>query len=162
MRWVAVALVAVLGIQEDAKPVKQRRGGFLGITFRELDDKERKELGIGTGGLRIEAVQAGSCAEAEGFKAGDAIADYSGKAIPNGDEFIKMLWMGRGETPVLGIRREGKSVEIKAGLKQLDAKPAVGDRAPEFALKTPDGKREVKLADLVGKKPVFLIFASWT
>jgi Ca2+-binding EF-hand superfamily protein len=40
--------------------------------------------------------------------------------------------------------------------------PAIGDRAPNFALKTQDGKQEIRLADYHGKKPVVLIFGSFT
>jgi peroxiredoxin len=39
---------------------------------------------------------------------------------------------------------------------------AVGDVAPDFRLKSADGKRTVALRDLVGKKPVALIFGSYS
>jgi hypothetical protein len=39
--------------------------------------------------------------------------------------------------------------------------PKVGQRAPEFRLKTPDGSREISLSELRGK-PVVLIFGSFT
>jgi len=39
--------------------------------------------------------------------------------------------------------------------------PRVGEMAPEFALKTADGEREVSLAELRRSKPVVLIMASW-
>jgi peroxiredoxin len=38
----------------------------------------------------------------------------------------------------------------------------VGDPAPNFKLKSPDGKREVELASFKGKKPVVLVFGSYT
>ena len=38
----------------------------------------------------------------------------------------------------------------------------VGDVAPDFQLKSPDGKKEVKLSDYQGKKPVALVFGSYT
>lgn len=40
--------------------------------------------------------------------------------------------------------------------------PQVGDVAPLFKLKTLDGKREVELASLRGKRPVLLLFGSYT
>jgi hypothetical protein len=40
--------------------------------------------------------------------------------------------------------------------------PAIGDPAPDFSLKTQDGKRTIALADLRGKKPIVLIFGSFT
>jgi hypothetical protein len=40
--------------------------------------------------------------------------------------------------------------------------PALGDMAPAFRLRTHDGKREIALSDYRGKKPVVLIFGSFT
>jgi hypothetical protein len=40
--------------------------------------------------------------------------------------------------------------------------PAVGARAPSFSLQTPDGKRRIALAESRGKKPVVLVFGSFT
>jgi thiol-disulfide isomerase/thioredoxin len=40
--------------------------------------------------------------------------------------------------------------------------PNLGDAAPGFTLKSPDGKTTVKLAELVGKKPVVLVFGNFT
>jgi hypothetical protein len=37
-----------------------------------------------------------------------------------------------------------------------------GDQAPDFKLKTPDGKQQVALSDFRGKRPVALIFGSYT
>jgi hypothetical protein len=38
----------------------------------------------------------------------------------------------------------------------------VGDMAPDFKLKTLDGKRTVRLGQFKGKRPVVLIFGSYT
>jgi len=38
----------------------------------------------------------------------------------------------------------------------------VGDVAPDFTLKSPDGKRTVTLSDYRGEKPVALVFGSYT
>jgi hypothetical protein len=40
--------------------------------------------------------------------------------------------------------------------------PKVGDPAPDFTRKSPDGKQTVRLADFHGKKPVVLVFGSFT
>jgi peroxiredoxin len=37
-----------------------------------------------------------------------------------------------------------------------------GDRAPDFTLKSPDGKQKITLSDFRGKKPVALVFGSYT
>jgi len=38
----------------------------------------------------------------------------------------------------------------------------VGDVAPDFTLKTLDGKKTVTLSRFQGKKPVLLVFGSYT
>ena len=38
----------------------------------------------------------------------------------------------------------------------------VGDQAPDFTLKTVDGKRSITLSDYRGQQPVTLIFGSYT
>jgi thiol-disulfide isomerase/thioredoxin len=40
--------------------------------------------------------------------------------------------------------------------------PKVGEKAPDFSLKTPDGKDTVQLSKLVGPKPVVLVFGNFT
>jgi Ca2+-binding EF-hand superfamily protein len=40
--------------------------------------------------------------------------------------------------------------------------PRVGKPAPDFALKTHDGKRTIRLSEFRGKKPVVLVFGSFT
>lgn len=38
----------------------------------------------------------------------------------------------------------------------------VGDAAPDFELETPDKQRTVRLSEFVGKRPVVLVFGSYT
>lgn len=40
--------------------------------------------------------------------------------------------------------------------------PAVGDRAPDFTLPTPDGEQEITRSQLQGARPMVLIFGSFT
>lgn len=40
--------------------------------------------------------------------------------------------------------------------------PQVGDAAPDFQLKTPDGARTIRLAETIGPKPVVLVFGNFT
>ncbi|HEU5116865.1 MAG TPA: deiodinase family protein, partial [Isosphaeraceae bacterium] len=40
--------------------------------------------------------------------------------------------------------------------------PRVGEKAPDFTLKTQDGSRQVTLSDLIGPKPVVLVFGNFT
>lgn len=51
---------------------------------------------------------------------------------------------------------------LKGELGSILEGPAVGDPAPDFVLKRHDGQQTVQLAALRGKKPVVLIFGSFT
>jgi alkylhydroperoxidase family enzyme len=70
----------------------------------------------------------------------------------------------------LGVRRDpelgpSKLTLLKGLFTQeigsLQAGPAVGERAPDFALRSLDGEA-VRLADLIGPKPVVLVFGNFT
>lgn len=51
---------------------------------------------------------------------------------------------------------------IRDHMNRPDLAPALGSVAPNFTLKTLDGKREVELSSFLGKKPVVLVFGSYT
>jgi cytochrome oxidase Cu insertion factor (SCO1/SenC/PrrC family) len=55
-----------------------------------------------------------------------------------------------------------KKADRKADDRPQEGKLKVGDVAPDFTLKTQDGKGEVKLSAFRGKKPVVLVFGSYT
>ena len=50
---------------------------------------------------------------------------------------------------------------IKGDFRRMDT-VHVGDAAPDFRLKTLDGKRVVRLSTHRGRRPVVLIFGSYT
>jgi len=60
--------------------------------------------------------------------------------------------------PALAQRNEGR----RAGDQRVDSKLRVGDPAPDFTLKTKDGSRQVQLSSFKGKRPVVLVFGSYT
>jgi thiol-disulfide isomerase/thioredoxin len=47
-------------------------------------------------------------------------------------------------------------------LGSLNEGPALNDQAPDFSLKTHDGQSRIRLADLIGKKPIVLTFGNFT
>jgi peroxiredoxin len=58
----------------------------------------------------------------------------------------------------IGFRRS-----LMASQKELDSKaPRAGDLAPDFTLHDIEGKDSVTLSDFRGKKPVALVFGSFT
>lgn len=50
----------------------------------------------------------------------------------------------------------------RAGDQRVADTLRVGEEAPDFTLKTSDGKREVRLSEFRGKRPVVLVFGSYT
>lgn len=52
---------------------------------------------------------------------------------------------------------------LMAAQKKLDANaPREGDMAPDFTLRDIEGKDSVRLSDFRGKRPVALVFGSFT
>ena len=163
--------------QATSRPSKQRQGGFHGIWFIETRDE-------GEPVLEIKSVLKGSDAARLGFQVGDFIIAVNNEAIRNGDDFIKRLYAtlpgsigrrmratlngGKAADPkrnfitILRGKNHDMMVEIEAGLMDLDAMPKVGTQAPDFTLLDASGKNKVTFSDLTGKKPVVLVFGSYT
>ena len=156
---------------EVRRPAKLRQGGFLGLYITEVLDGDRSFV-------EIVSVLEGSDAERAGFRAGDRVLGVKTKPskamrgrgraqmkVRNGDNFIMGLWSSTGAAKgatTVAVERDGKRVDIVAGMAELDIRPRVGDKAPDFTLKSPDGKQTVTLSKLIGKKPVVLVFGSYT
>lgn len=168
----ACCLLAAITLAQESTPPKpktpvnqpSRNGGYLGFFFTEESHQGRAVL-------RVQAVQPKSCAEDLGLKAGDRIQAVDGKPFQNGDQFMRVLWSqsqrkapaGKEPAHSLTVRRGDKTVDLTGGLRELDARPAVGDQAPPFELATTDGKAKVSLDTLLAaKKPVVLVFGSYT
>ena len=70
------------------------------------------------------------------------------------------------EPRVLKTRAEERLLTTRAGREydrnQRQAAPKSGEPAPDFELRSPDGKHEVRLSSLCGRKPVVLIFGCYT
>jgi hypothetical protein len=77
-----------------------------------------------------------------------------------------MLWerednLALGADLVLGTI-EFRDEEIDWQLENDAQSPKVGDIAPDFELQDPEGKVRVRLSDYRGKRPVALVFGSYT
>ena len=59
---------------------------------------------------------------------------------------------------VVLAQREGR----RPGDLRTPSRLKVGDPAPDFKLKTKEGKREVALSSFKGQRPVVLVFGSYT
>ncbi len=93
----------------------------MGVTVQELDDNDCDALKLPAdqGGLRVDAVQAGSAAEGAGVKIGDVVLSVSGTTLPRGgtrEELRKLLTekvRPNQETEVI-VLRKGERVSLKA------------------------------------------------
>ncbi len=150
-------------VADAAEKAPRRQGGFFGLTLSEVHHDGQVDLCI--------AVFPGSEAERLGFKSGDIIRAVNGSKIEHGDDFIQKIYNTmrgyesqewKGKKHVVTLERAGERIDIDAGLDDLDARPAVGDKAPDFTLLDASGEEEVTLSDLMGDKPVFLVFGSYT
>lgn len=131
--------------------LQERIGTGVGMRFTETDD-----------GIKILTVREGSPAEKAGFKKDDVVVRVNGKARVAEQAFVMGIWTAGKKPATLTIRRGDEELELKVTAADLDAEPAVGGSAPDFTLKSPDGKNEVTLSKLVGTKPVVLVFGSYT
>ncbi len=82
-------------------------------------------------------------------------ASNSPKAPGNAKRFGASARQGR-------IKPNGEFYAPPALQERVDSPLKVGDKAPEFALPTSDGGAPVSLSQLIGKKPVVLVFGSIT
>ncbi len=77
-----------------------------------------------------------------------------------------MVWEGddnlRLTAQLVGPAMEWRAEEVDWQLQRDPASPKRGDLAPDFELQDPEGRRVVRLSDFRGKRPVALIFGSYT
>jgi hypothetical protein len=80
--------------------------------------------------------------------------DFRRAMIPRGP-----AGFGPGDGPSIPVLVRG----LYAGeVGSIQEGPKLGQRAPDFKLKTADGDKTVRLADELGKKPVVLVFGNFT
>ncbi|MBI3837337.1 MAG: redoxin domain-containing protein [Planctomycetia bacterium] len=62
----------------------------------------------------------------------------------------------------LAKQKDGESRRPGPESPRREGTPKAGDVAPDFTLATLDGKQQVRLSDFRGKRPVALVFGSYT
>jgi hypothetical protein len=78
-------------------------------------------------------------------------------------EYAHMYVRGFGEKEATMLKVIRARNQQRAWQKQYDSlAPKGGDVAPDFELYDTDGKNSIRLSDFKGKKPVALIFGSYT
>ena len=71
------------------------------------------------------------------------------------------LWSGTSDAQKAGLK-PGETNTPPAKGERLPDKVKVGDAAPDFTLADPTGKKMTTLSSFKGKKPVVMIFGSYT
>ena len=61
-----------------------------------------------------------------------------------------------------GFVNEKEITDFMKKKQKDESGPAVGEEAPDFEMRTLEGDKVVKLSDFRGKKPVVLVFGSYT
>jgi hypothetical protein len=77
-----------------------------------------------------------------------------------------MLWEGEDNIALSAElvlhMQEWRTEELEWQLSQDPMSPKVGDLAPDFELQDPEGVAQIRLSDFRGKRPVALVFGSYT
>lgn len=121
-------------IVEDFKEFGSVKRGYVGVTFTEISEALREEVGIDDiNGLYVRDVVKGGAAEAAGIKSGDVLTKIEGKVIygsPDLQEHVARLRPG--DKINLTYKRDGKEKTVSVTLKGEEKKSAAED-APSTA-----------------------------
>jgi predicted metalloprotease with PDZ domain len=120
-------------LEDAAREVAELSGEAAGPrAFREFDfamrGPRRAMLGVNLGGaepngggVRVDGVSPGGPAAKAGLKAGDIIVAIDAKPVATGRELVRAMEMIEpGEKVELGLRRDGKSLELAVEARPLD------------------------------------------
>lgn len=93
--------------------------GYIGVSIKDVDSKEAKGLGLDIArGVLIQNVIKGGAGEDAGLKTGDVILSVDKKEVNAANQLQTVIGSKRpGESVVLSVFRDGKSVDIPVKLK---------------------------------------------
>ncbi|MFH1729617.1 MAG: Do family serine endopeptidase [Pseudomonadota bacterium] len=96
--------------------------GWLGIFMKEIDDVQKEVFGFkDKTGILVHDVVEDSPAEKAGFKPGDVIIEYNGKAIEKAREFSRQIANTSPGTKVeFTVLRGGNKINIKAEIAKME------------------------------------------
>lgn len=122
--------------------------GWLGVSIQDLTPELAQSFGIKEEkGALVTEVLENSPAERAGFRRGDLIVSYGGKAVENGTALKNMVAnTAPGTTVPLTVRREGKTETITATIGELPA--ATAKKGPERPKAEEQALRGVEVQEL--------------
>jgi len=83
---------------------------------------------------RIDAVIAGSAAEAAGFHVGDVVTTVDGRGISTFGEMQRLIATSNGRELAITVRRDGQDVELKAAAREQEITDQAGRKHRNFVL----------------------------
>jgi len=106
-------------ILDDFKEFGSVKRGFIGVTFTEINEPLRKELGItDINGLYVQNTVKGGAAEAAGLKTGDILTKIDGNVINSSSDLQERVARLRpGDKVKIVYKRAGKETEVVVTLK---------------------------------------------
>lgn len=105
------------GIDRAHRGLFLARPGRLGITYQELSGQLARHFKVDDGSLLVSEVREDSPAAKAGVQAGDIIVSINGKAVSRGRDLRSEVAAAEaGSQLALGVRRDGKTVDLKVTL----------------------------------------------
>lgn len=111
-------------ILEDFKEFGSVKRGYIGVTFREIDEEIRKQYSVDeVNGLYVFDVVKGGAAEAAGIKRGDILTKIDGRVIySSADLQERVARLRPGDKVKLTYKRDGKERDVTVTLKGEEKK----------------------------------------
>lgn len=120
----AIPVNLVKKIVDDFKEFGTVQRGYVGVSFREVDESIRKEYKIDDiQGLYVFDVVKGGAAEEAGIKTGDIITKVEGKTIYSSSDLQeRVARLNPGDKLKMTYKRDGKEREVAVTLKAQESK----------------------------------------
>ncbi|MCX7700692.1 MAG: PDZ domain-containing protein, partial [Gemmataceae bacterium] len=116
-------------IAEELREKGQVRRGYLGLLVEDLDPDERERLG--TAGVTVADVVAGSPAEQAALQRGDVIVQVAGHAIATAGDLQKLVSFTQPGTRIsLEVIRDGRKLSVPVTLSELPSEVRLPGKQP--------------------------------
>ncbi|MCL7988504.1 Do family serine endopeptidase [Sphingobacterium sp. lm-10] len=118
-------------VLDDFKEFGSVKRGYVGVTFNEINEALRKEVGIeDVSGLYVRDVVKGGGAEAAGIRKGDVLTKIEGRTIESTPDLQERVARLRpGDKVKLTYKRDGKEKEVAVTLTGEQSKTAANESA---------------------------------
>lgn len=142
------ALVLLAG---DKPAAEKGERAFFGVSVRSLDEGEKEDLGL-KAGVRVIGVEEESAAAKAGILEKDVLLTVNGESVESPQALVEIIGaMTPGSAVKVGLRRQGKALEVKAVLGKREIPKAFRWKVvPRFKALRPAPYLGVSILDLDG------------